>query len=221
MTGSLLDTAAASSLMDAPPKIAGTIYLMRHGHTVLDVDKRSDGFLDFPLSDKGRLGIVEAQQYLKTVPIVCIYCADLKRTKETAEIIKSGTLSSPRIDKADEGRTWDLGVLAGTAKKQSRSKVQQLMLDPTSRPMGGESFNEFKARFLPWFSEMTDEVLDTGKPVLYVGSGSNLRLISQTLLGDIDILDLDEGGLAALHSVQGEWHADVILGADDDGDQVS
>lgn len=203
------------------PKIDGSIYLMRHGHTVLDVDKRSDGFLDFPLSDKGRLGVIDAQQYLKTVPLACIYCADLKRTKETAEIVKSGTISNPKIEKADAGRTWNLGVLAGTAKKQSKPKVEQLMMDWTSRPLGGESYSEFRERFLPWFQDTAEEVVDTGKPVLYVGSGSNLRLISQVLLGDIDILDLDEGGLAVIHSSGGQWHAEVILGEDDNGDQVS
>lgn len=207
--------------MDAPKKIDGSIYLMRHGHTVLDVDKRSDGFLDFPLSDKGRLGVIDAQQYLKTIPLVCIYAADLKRTSETAHIIQSGTMSSPKIEKSDEGRTWNLGVLAGTAKTQSKPKVELLIQDPDSRPMGGESFNEFKARFLPWFDKVSGKVAKSGKPALYVGSGSNLRLIGAAKLGDIDLLDLDEGGLAVLHSVDGEWHAEVVMGADDDGDQVS
>jgi broad specificity phosphatase PhoE len=217
----LLDTAAPDSLLDGPPAIDGSIYLMRHGHTVLDVDKRSDGWLDMPLSDKGRIGLIDAQQYLKTVPLVCIYCPDLKRTTETAHILQSGTLSEPKIEKVDEARTWNLGVLAGTSKKQSKPKVQALMDDPNAKPMGGESFNEFRARFLPWFEKMAAKVVKTGKPVLYVGSGSNLRLIGEDLLGNRDLLDLDEGGLAVLHSVRGQWHLEVILGEDDDGDQVS
>jgi broad specificity phosphatase PhoE len=213
--------ASSKSLLTGPPKIDASIFLMRHGHTVLDVDKRSDGFLDFPLSDKGRLGVIDAQQYLKTVPLACIYCADLKRTKETAEIVKSGTMSDPKVEKADDARTWNLGVFAGTAKKVSKPKVQDLMLNPGSRPMGGESYAEFQMRFLPWFEKISAEVLKSKKPVLYVGSGSNMRLIAQYLTGDLDNLDLDEGGLAVLHSVRGQWNIEVILGEDDTGDQVS
>jgi len=218
---SLIDLSAEKSLIDSGPKIEGSIYLMRHGHTVLDVDKRSDGFLDFPLSDKGRLGVIDAQQYLKTVPLDCIYCADLKRTTETAHIVKSGTMSDPDLDKNDDARTWNLGVFAGTAKKVSKPKVEELMANPSSRPMGGESYAEFCARFVPWFKKMAAEVLKSGKPVLYVGSGSNMRLIAQYLTGDMDNLDLDEGGLAVLHYVGGQWHIEIIIGEDDNGDQVS
>jgi broad specificity phosphatase PhoE len=221
MTGSLLDTASSKSLIDSGPKIDASIFLMRHGHTVLDVDNRSDGFLDFPLSDKGRLGVIDAQQYLKTVPLVCIYCADLKRTTETAHIVKSGTMSDPKVEKVDDARTWNLGVFAGTAKKISKPKVQELMANPAAHPMGGESYNDFQARFLPWFQKIAKGVAKNGKPVLYVGSGSNMRLIAQYLTGDMDNLDLDEGGLAVLHSVNGEWHIEVILGEDDNGAQVS
>ena len=32
------------------------IYVMRHGRTALDALKRSDGWLDFPLTDDGRRG---------------------------------------------------------------------------------------------------------------------------------------------------------------------
>lgn len=220
MVDSLLDTAAGDSLLDTK-KIDGTIYLMRHGHTVLDVDRRSDGWLDMPLSDDGRLSVVDAQQYLKTKPLACIHCPDLKRTSETAHIVKSGTMTDPPIEKDDDLRTWNLGVLAGTRKRYGRPEVEKLIQNPDSRPLGGESFSEFKDRFMPAFQEIADEVVDSGKPVLYVGSGSNLRLIGQELLGDADSLDLDEGGLACLHSCAGAWHVEVILGEDDDGDQVS
>lgn len=223
MAGSLVDEADGTSLVDPTPRLTGVIYLMRHGHTVLDVDKRSDGFLDFPLSDKGRLGVIEAQQYLKTVPLSYIRTAPLKRTVETAEIVKSGTVSDPKIQTDDDGRTWNLGVLAGTAKKISKPLVRELMANPTQRPPSGESYNEFLARFIPWFEKnCTAPVLKNGKPILYVGSGSNLRALGQNFVSDMDALDLDEGGLAMLYFVgNGPWQIEVILGEDDSGDQVS
>lgn len=193
-----------------------TIYVMRHGHTVLDVDKRSDGWLDMPLSDSGFESLVEAQQILKNVPLGKIVGSDLKRVKETAELIKSGTISEPGMVFSHEGRTWNLGVIAGTKKRYGRPEVQRLIDSPDDAPEGGESFNAFKSRFLPWFNKQTATGL-----VLYVGSGSNLRLLGQEFVGDADALDLDEGGLACLNEMDGMWFCQVILGADDKGEEIS
>ncbi len=194
-----------------------TIYVMRHGHTVLDVDKRSDGWLDMPLSDAGLESLIEAQQYLKMVPLTKIIASDLKRVKQTAELIKSGTVSDPKIAVNSDSRTWNLGVLAGMKKRYGRPEVQRLIDMPESAPVGGESFNDFKARFMPWFTKQTAGA----GPVLYVGSGSNLRLLGAQLLGDADALDLDEGGLACLYSTGDSWYCSVILGADDQQEEVS
>ncbi len=193
-----------------------TIYVMRHGHTVLDVNKRSDGFLDFPLSDTGLESLIEAQQYLKMVPLTKIIGSDLKRVKQTAEVIESGVISDPKVVVASEARTWNLGVIAGTKKRYGRPEVQRLIDNPAEAPTGGESFNDFKARFMPWFEKQT-----TGGLVLFVGSGSNLRLLGSTLLGDADALDLDEGGLACLYSTGDAWYCSVIMGADDQQEEVS
>jgi broad specificity phosphatase PhoE len=217
---SLVDDDGDGSLLDAPGQGYGAVYVMRHGHTVLDVDRRSDGWLDMPLSDVGRLSVMAAQQYLKTVPLVCIYCPNLKRTVETAQIVKSGTLSDPKIDVSEDARTWNLGILAGTRKRYGRPEVQKLIDSPGRAPMGGESFNSFRDRFLPWFDEATADATRAA-PVLYVGSGSNLRLIGQTLLGDPDAMDLDEGGLACLHNIGGQWHGEIVLGADDTQGEIS
>ena len=190
---------------------------MRHGHTVLDADKRSDGFLDFPLSDVGLVSLVQAQQYLKMVPLTKIITADLKRTKQTAELIESGTESDPKVIVASEARTWDLGVIAGTKKRYGRPEVQRLIDNPDEAPTGGESYNTFKARFLPWFNKQ----IASSDCLLYVGSGSNLRLLGFELLSDMDALDLDEGGLACLYEIEGSWDCSVIMGADDQKDEVS
>jgi len=195
----------------------GCVYLMRHGCTVLDVDKRSDGWLDMPLSDDGRLGVIPAQQALKTVPLKTIYASDLKRVQETAELVKSGTVADPNIVTADAARTWNLGVIAGTRKRYGRPEVQRLIDNPSEAPLGGESFSDYKDRFWPWFEDKIDKATRL-KPILYVGSGSNMRLIGKELFGDADKLDLDEGGLACLHRVGDKWHCEILLKPESLGD---
>ncbi|HEV2178354.1 MAG TPA: histidine phosphatase family protein [Terriglobia bacterium] len=219
----MVDEADGSSLVDPTPsrKIDGTVYVMRHGRTSLDVQHRSDGWLDLPLSDEGQLELIGSQQALKTVPIAKIYAPDLKRTTETADLVQSGLLSSPKIVVDDNAKTWNLGVLAGTKKRYGRPEVQKLVADPTRAPLGGESYNTFVSRFLPWFTKIGKEAVKSGKPVLVVCSGSNLRLLGEHLLGDQDAIDLTEGGLAALHYSGGSWGGEVIRGHEDDSENES
>lgn len=215
---SLLEAAAPANLIAAarPRSSDVTIYVMRHGETALDKgENRSDGWLDFPLTDEGRQGIIPAQQHLKQEPLSAIYTPDLKRTKETAEIVKSGTLSDPKVCVEDEARTWNLGLLAGTRKAYGRPEVHKLKTNPNQKAPGGESFNAFQGRFMPWFDETVAKVAKSKKPVLMVLSGSNLRLLGQVLLGDEDAVDLDESGLAALYRSGNTWSSKVFLGHED------
>lgn len=220
---SLIDEADGSSLVDQQPtrKITGSVYLMRHGRTSLDLEHRSDGWLDLPLSDEGQLELIESQQALKTTPITKIYTPDLKRTTETADLVQSGLLSQPKIVIDDNAKTWNLGVLAGTKKRYGRPEVQKLAVDGERAPLGGESYNTFCARFLPWFEKIGKEAVKSGKPVLVICSGSNLRVLGTYLLGDQDTLDLAEGGLAALHYSSGSWAGEVLLGHEDDSENES
>lgn len=199
-----------------------TIYIMRHGKTALDDIHRSDGWLDFPLSDEGRMGLINAQQYLKDKPITKIFAPTLKRTTETAHLLKSGLLTNPDIVPADDARTWHLGTLMGSKKKPNKPIVKYFMNHATETPTGGESFDSFKNRFNSWIADRQKEVDDDQGPYLVVLSGSNLRELGLKLYGDTNVLDMDEGGLAALSKVDGKWHGNVIFGhKDDDGDWTS
>jgi broad specificity phosphatase PhoE len=217
MSRSLVDEADGSSLVDPVAPRSAEIYIMRHGRTAMDVEHRSDGWLDMPLSDDGQLELIDTQQYLKLVPLTKIYTPDLKRTVETAELIKSGVISDPKVVIDDAAKTWNLGILAGTPKKESRPKVKALIANQTAKPLGGESYKDFTGRFMPWFNKRAAEVHKTGSPILIVCSGSNLRCLGGYLLGDEDAVDVDEGGLACLRQSAMGWSGGVIVGGEADG----
>ena len=197
------------------------IYLMRHGRTPMDQMQRSDGWLDLPLSDKGRMGLIAAQQYLKLEPLSAIYAPPLRRTQETAHIVESGVLKRPDVVPSPAAMTWNLGVLAGTPKEESKPKVKELIAHPDQRPIGGESFNSFKERFMTWFRARAKAAKATGKPILIVCSGSNLRLLGQVLFKNKQEFNLDEGGLVKLQQIDGKWHAQVLMGDDADPYEIS
>lgn len=189
------------------------IYVMRHGETALDSTHRSDGWLDLPLSDEGRQGVVETlSDYLKFVPITCIYCAPFKRTKETAEILKSGIVSDPHIEISPEAKTWNLGSLAGDPKQPNKAVVRDLIANPEKKAPDGESYDEFTGRFDKWLRKQERESKTEG-PLLLVLSGSNCRRISECLMNDRAALDIDTGGLFVMYpDEKGKWTADLIAG---------
>jgi broad specificity phosphatase PhoE len=178
----------------------------------MDTLKRSDGWLDLPLSDKGRMGLIPAQQYLKLEPIKTIHSSPLKRTTETAHIMQSGILSGPDARQSADAGTWNLGALAGLPKTEARPKVKVLLENPDRRPLGGESHNEFRKRFMRWFDSKVKQAKSSGKPILIICSGSNLRLLGKELTGDRDAVNLDEGGLASLHHKGNAWHSERLIG---------
>jgi len=189
-----------------------TIFMMRHGKTALDPIKRSDGWLDFPLSDDGRVKLLTAEQYLKETPITKIYCSDLKRHRETAEIIQSGSIYNPQIVIDNRAKTWNLGILAGQQKYANKKKVRLLMDNPNQVPEGGESRNSFRKRFLSLIGEIQQKAKAGRGPFLIVLSGSNLRELSDHIYNDVDVLDLDEGGMLSMQPSGDKWNAQVLFG---------
>lgn len=192
---------------------------MRHGRTALDMEKRSDGWLDLPLSDEGQRQLIDSQQLLKSVPLSVIYTPDLKRTRETADAVKSGTQTDPSIVVDDKLKTWNLGILAGTKKRYSRPEVKQLMDNPKTPAPGGESYGDFVARFLPEFMKLAAKAKRSGKPILIVCSGSNLRCLGKQFLYNEDAVDLDEGGLALMRQTSFGFTGEVIHGGEPSDDE--
>ena len=198
-----------------------SLFIMRHGRTALDPTHRSDGWLDLPLSDDGRVRLLTAQQYLKDIPLTRIYAPSFARTTESANIIASGNINHPQVIVAsDDSRTWDTGVFCGTQKRPNKPKIQFFLDNPNKTPEGGESYNDFVQRFTPWLANREREVAEGQGPYLLVLSGSNIRELSTQETGDRDKLDLDEGGLIlGLPSKDGKWNWEVVFGKKDESNE--
>ena len=225
LTGELTEKAAKNSLEKAfrigcaslvkavsPEGSAKWIYAMRHGKTALDTVHRSDGWMDFPLSDEGRVKLITAQQYMKEVPLVAVYHSDLKRHRETAEIMSSGSIYHPQLIEDNGAKTWNLGILMGQKKAPNKKQVSRLMTNQDEKPEGGESMNEFRERMTTFLNAVKGVALTGEGPRLIVFSGSNLRELSKEMYGDTTVLDLDEGGMLVLRPTKDSWEAEVLFG---------
>ena len=63
------------------------IYLVRHGQTDWNLEKKTQGHTDISLNDNGREQALRVSDLLRNYKIDKIYSSDLLRASETAEII--------------------------------------------------------------------------------------------------------------------------------------
>lgn len=87
------------------------IYLMRHG---ADPDNRFGGWSGYGLTETGRLELHRVKHKLSDKGITSIYSSDLKRAKETAEIVADSL--SLDIIYLPQFREVNNGLLAGMEK---------------------------------------------------------------------------------------------------------
>lgn len=74
------------------------IYLMRHGQTNGNIGNRLDGTTDTPLNHTGRGQAVVAAKEVAKLKIDHIFCSDLSRAHETAEIVNKMSIIKAGLD---------------------------------------------------------------------------------------------------------------------------
>ena len=84
------------------------IFMVRHGQTVWNVDKRFRGTIDVPLNDKGRRDAQRAAAHLADAGLEAVYTSPLSRAREVAETIAgaaglSSTSDHPGLLNLDYG----------------------------------------------------------------------------------------------------------------------
>lgn len=137
------------------------VFVVRHGATALNNDDvsvdRIRGWKDIPLSDEGRQEAEHLAGDLITKHIDIIVASDLERARETADIISRIT-GVPVREVSKEFRPWNVGEYAGQLTSTSIPILIDYATNMPDNPLpGGESFNEFKARFLSGVSRVLSE----------------------------------------------------------------
>ncbi len=66
------------------------LYMIRHGETDWNKEKRIQGFTDIPINENGRNLARKTAEGMKDIPIHRIYTSPLSRAMETADIVRNG-----------------------------------------------------------------------------------------------------------------------------------
>lgn len=95
------------------------LYLMRHGETEWNREKRYQGQLDSPLTETGVSRTLLQKKKIRDLHFSAVYCSPLGRTRSTLNILSPNTES---INFEDGLKEVSLGVLQGKTHNELNSK---------------------------------------------------------------------------------------------------
>ena len=155
------------------------LYIMRHGETVWNSEKRYQGQLDSPLTPTGIQRTKIQKERISGLHFSAVYCSPLGRTRQTLEIL------SPRSDKTvfDDGlKEVSLGLLQGKTHKDLNAEETEAQNRFWNSPgefilEGAESMDDLEKRVRQFLKSIKDE---TG-PVLLVTHTVIIKMIIKIL----------------------------------------
>lgn len=186
-----------------------TLVLVRHGQSQWNLENRFTGWVDVPLSAKGREEAISAGKKLKDMRFDTMYVSHLMRAIQTLHYILL-ELSDERIPILyhEEKRihAWEhytgnqdkeipvyqsvdlaeryYGDLQGlnkaeTMKKYGEAQVHLWRRSYDINPPQGESLKDTCERTIPYYKKNIEPELQAGKNVLIVAHGNSLRSITK------------------------------------------
>lgn len=134
------------------------IYIVRHGQTDWNVEKRNQGRIDIELNDEGKKQALKTKEKLNNIKFDKVFSSPLKRASKTAQIITDEEIIlDERIIERDNGE------LEGKLVAEIDKTID--FNDPLVG-FGIENINDFKKRINGFFEEITTKY--KGKNVLVV-----------------------------------------------------
>lgn len=138
------------------------IYLIRHGETVYNAEKRYQGIQDIPLSPEGRAALRKADIMPETV-----YTSPLSRALDTARIL----FPQARLIPAQDLREMNFGRFEGRNFIEMEHDADYrawVESGCTGRCPDGESKEEFSNRVCAAFERLVNMALETAAPLLVI-----------------------------------------------------
>lgn len=178
-----------------------TLILIRHGQSVWNAENLFTGWVDTPLSERGRDEARKAAERLSSTGtrVDVAFTSTLRRAVDTGRIVLDGLGQTD----LDQTQAWQLneryyGALTGRNKKQTAEEFgdEQVHVWRRSydvRPPGGESLEDTGKRALPYFHGTIVPATQQVETVLVSAHGNSLRAIIKDLedISDADIPSME------------------------------
>jgi broad specificity phosphatase PhoE len=190
----------------------GKLLIIRHGHTSLNMpgrDERLRGWLDVPLDGEGMdEAALTAAQVHATHTVDAIYCSDLRRARQTAEVLRKQTKAS--ITATSDLRPWNLGVFCGQRVREILPFLNLLNQHLDLAAPSGESFYQFYGRYSHRLKELLTLAEASPNSIAVVTHVRNLLATSSVITGsDLDKVPVKggphTGAVMVIEKEQGSW----------------
>jgi probable phosphoglycerate mutase len=176
----VLETRSAP-LLSAQSAPVLKVYLARHGQTDWNLEHRLQGSADIPLNATGRQQAAELAQRLSLIHLDAVYSSALRRSRDTAEIVRGSAPLTPLIGLNErhlgkfEGRRTDATDPETANEYERRSQDADDPLD------GGESLTQFFERVQTTVAKVLAQ--HESGAILIIGHGATNQMIVRALLG--------------------------------------
>lgn len=170
------------------------VIFVRPGETDWNFGERWQGWLDVPLNDHGRHQVERLATLMRNIGIGALYTSDLRRAKQTAEVICRHAGIEPRVD--DRLRERHIGSWQGLRLAEMKAwfpeEFEQYVADRMDfRFPGGESLADVQARMLPAFLSIVAD--DAAETVAVVSHTVSIRVLLAKLIDGFNPLDVRLG----------------------------
>ncbi|WP_455718813.1 histidine phosphatase family protein [Anaerosporobacter sp.] len=186
------------------------IYLVRHGETDWNIERRFQGIEDIPLNDTGRKQARDCGQALTSFSFAAIYASPLQRAYETANIIadllnvyhKANNTNDPLFTVIEDSRLIerDFGKVSGLLPEERNALLE------SGEDTNMEAFEHLTKRIMAAMKEYQEKHREQNVLVITHGGVINaiLHVLSKGEIGtgktlvantSIAILDDQEGNL--------------------------
>lgn len=161
------------------------LYVVRHGETQFNVEKRYAGQTDVPLNERGIEQAKELAKKLAEEPFDLIVTSSLLRARMTAEQVAEYHKDIPLIV-MDEFREVCVGVYEGLTREEVQDRYPELWARKCTRqlddaPTGGETTRQVDSRVAKGLGVLKEKYPD--KRILLVCHGFVSRTINRQMKG--------------------------------------
>jgi probable phosphoglycerate mutase len=171
-----------------PPPPPLRLYFVRHGESEANqLHVFSNRDLPHGLTEKGRAQTERLAGRVRGTAFTAMYASPVLRARQSAEILSTRLhldfVTTPALAE------FDVGVLEGLSDPASWRQYETLLdawlvrRDWRARIEGGESFDDIRARFMPFIDSLRRE--RPGGPVLMIGHGGMLICMLPQLLSNV------------------------------------
>jgi len=160
--------------------------LVRHGQSLWNHENRFTGFVDVPLTEKGRAEARQAAESLKGLTFDVAYTSALTRAQETLAIIlevfgqRIPTIRDASLNERHYGDLQGLNK-EDAAKRWGDEQIKIWRRSYDVPPPNGESLEMTAKRVLPFYDRAISGDLRLGKNVLVVAHGNSNRSLVMKL----------------------------------------